>query len=86
MVITDVSAAFHDRESIESNIKEVEISSVVLECLRRQAKCPPPLIPLPSQTSQALVLYRAPRSEPLCGDQEGKRTGIVQEDDVMDVE
>lgn len=84
----------HDWESIASgqlDIKEVQIPSAVLECLRRQTKRSP--IPLSSQPSQALVLYRAPRPpspkplEQACDRQEGKPTSLVaHEDDVMEVE
>ncbi|KAH0827778.1 hypothetical protein J3R83DRAFT_3396 [Lanmaoa asiatica] len=82
--------------SEQLDIREVQISSAVLECLRRQTNCPPPLIPLASQTSQALVLYRAPRPpsprplEPACDHEEGKSTWtsilVAHEDDVMEVE
>lgn len=89
--------AIDDWESIESgrlDIKEVQISSAVLECIKRQTQCPPPLVPLASQTSQALVLYRAPRLpprpkwlEPACEHGEEKPTGLVAHgDDVMEVE
>jgi len=86
----------HDWESIASgqlDIKEVHISPAVLECLRRQTKRPPPPIPLPSQTSQALVLYRAPglpSLEQACDHQEEKPSQtsnlVAHEDDAMEVE
>ena len=84
-----------DWESMgQLDIKEVQISSAVLECLRRQTKRPP--IPLSSQTSQALVLYRAPRPpspkppEQACDHQEERPSRasslVAHEDDVMEVE
>jgi hypothetical protein len=88
-VVTDST---HDWKSIASgqlDIKEMQISSAVLECLRRQPKRPP--IPLSCQPSQALVLYRAPKPlEQACDRQEGKPTRasrlVAHEDDVMEVE
>ena len=66
------------------DIKEVQISSAVLECLRRQSKYPPAPIPLPPQASQALVLYRTPR--PPTGETSRASTLVAHEDDVMEVE
>ncbi|KAI9463762.1 hypothetical protein HD554DRAFT_2040937 [Boletus coccyginus] len=102
LVTTDTPATtlpphgVHDWESIASgelDIKEVQISSAVLECLRRQTKCPPAPIPLPSQTSLALVLYRPPgppSSERAYDHQEEQPSQtsnlVVHEDDAMEVE
>ncbi|KAG9316519.1 hypothetical protein JVU11DRAFT_2569 [Chiua virens] len=77
-----------DWKSIESgqpDIKEIEISPAVLECIRRQIQHPAPLIPLPSQSldSQALVLYRAVQPPVL---EQPKSIQVAQEDDIMEVE
>lgn len=48
-------------------IREVEISSAVLERLKQQAKSAAPLIPISSPASQALVLFRPLRPPSLSG-------------------
>ncbi|KAF8554719.1 hypothetical protein OG21DRAFT_1032685 [Imleria badia] len=77
----------HGWESISSgqlDIKEVQISSAVLDCLRRRPAAP---IPLSSQTTQALVLYRALRPPtPKAACDGASRTSILVADDVMEVE
>lgn len=73
------------------DITEVQISRAVLECIKRQSTCPPPLIPLAGQAPQALVLYRAlrpPSPAPLeqpC-DQRQMSIIVARGDDVMEVE
>ncbi|KAG6369664.1 hypothetical protein JVT61DRAFT_14163 [Boletus reticuloceps] len=97
LVITDDSDVKSDGwESIASgqlDIKEVQISPAVLECLRRQSRRPPAPIHLPPPTSQALVLYRTPRPpspkpvEQVHEDREGKSIPTsIHGDDVMEVE
>ncbi|KIK92178.1 hypothetical protein PAXRUDRAFT_830208 [Paxillus rubicundulus Ve08.2h10] len=88
-----------DPTSRRLQIKEVQISSVILEQLKKQTKSPPPLIPISPPASQALVLFRplrppSPKSiilgGVLSGDegQESARAAnaLMLEDDAMDVE
>ncbi|KIJ67664.1 hypothetical protein HYDPIDRAFT_25143 [Hydnomerulius pinastri MD-312] len=86
-----------DPKAGELEIKEVKVSSVVLERLKRQAKSPPPLIPISTPVSQALILFRPLRppspfsfSKELEDDDEPVSTVVaplvVAEDDAMDVE
>ncbi|KAF8135515.1 hypothetical protein EV363DRAFT_797879 [Boletus edulis] len=96
LVITDdpPSDGAHGWESMASgqlDIKEVQISPAVLECLRRQSRRLPAPILLPPPTSQALVLYRTPSLKPVEQVyEEGKSipTSIMltHGDDVMEVE
>ncbi|KIJ18833.1 hypothetical protein PAXINDRAFT_8207 [Paxillus involutus ATCC 200175] len=87
-----------DTTSRQLQIKEVQISSVVLEQLKKQTNSPPPLIPISSPVSQALVLFRPlqPPSQKsimggVLGDDEGQEsagvaTPLLPEGDAMDVE
>ncbi|KAF8444504.1 hypothetical protein L210DRAFT_930212 [Boletus edulis BED1] len=91
---SDGAHGWESRASGQLDIKEVQISPAVLECLRRQSRRLPAPILLPPPTSQALVLYRTPRPpSPKPVEQvyeEGKSipTSIMltHGDDVMEVE
>ncbi|KAF8836744.1 hypothetical protein BDN67DRAFT_1014414 [Paxillus ammoniavirescens] len=87
-----------DTTSRRLQIKEVQISSVVLEQLKKQTNSPPPLIPISSPVSQALVIFRPlrpPSPKFIMGraldDDEGQEsarvaTPLLPEGDAMDVE
>ncbi|KAF9244843.1 hypothetical protein BU15DRAFT_59038 [Melanogaster broomeanus] len=99
---SEPSHASDDREgttdSGQLEIKEVQISSVVLERLKMQTTSRPPLIPISCAVSQALILFRplrppSPKSTlgAMLGDGEGLAsteitTPFVPEGDAMDVE
>ena len=68
------------------DIKEVQISSAVLERLRKQNQRPHVPILLPAQPSQALVLYRAPRPPPPPSPKPSEQDLVAHGDDVMEVE
>ncbi|KAF9227484.1 hypothetical protein BS17DRAFT_775580 [Gyrodon lividus] len=100
-VATEPSHASDDPEDTNSEqleIQEVEISPVVLERLKKKTKSLPPLIPIYSPASQALVLFRPLRPpspkftrEAVLGDDERREptrvaTPLTPESDAMDVE